>query len=74
MSSEAPDRQQQKVNEFMKLLPLTLAIAGMPDAEPGRPPFGEAQMESRATTIRTAYKAARQLIIDVARPTEPPAS
>lgn len=69
MSSEAPDRQQQKVREFMSLLPLTLAIAGLPNSEPGRP-FNEGQLDSRATTIRAAYKAARQLIIDVARPSE----
>jgi hypothetical protein len=69
MSSEAPDRQQQKVREFMSLLPLTLAIAGLPEGEPGRP-FNDGQMESRATTIRAAYKAARQLLLDVARPAE----
>jgi len=69
MSNEAPDRQQQKVREFMRLLPLTLAIAGLPNSETGRP-FNDGQMDSRATTIRAAYKVARQLLIDVARPSE----
>ncbi len=47
MSSETPDRQQQKIREFMSLLPLTLAIAGLPNSEPGRP-FNEGQLDSRA--------------------------
>jgi hypothetical protein len=69
MSTEAPDRQQQKVREFMSMLPLTLAIAGLPTSEAGKP-LTESQMESRATTVRTAYKVARQLIMEVARPSE----
>jgi hypothetical protein len=60
------DRQQQKINEFLRLLPLTLAIAGLPEAEPGRH-FTEAQMEGRAMTLRTAYKVARQLLVEIAR-------
>jgi hypothetical protein len=66
MSTEPVDRQQQKINEFMRLLPLTLEIAGLPHAEAGRH-FNEGQMEVRANTIRTAYKMARQLILDVAK-------
>ena len=48
MSTEAAGTQQQKVREFMGLLPLTMAIAGLPAAEPGRY-FTESQMEARAT-------------------------
>jgi hypothetical protein len=66
MSSEGIDRQQQKIGEFLRLLPLTLEIAGLPRAEPGRH-FNEGQMEARATTLRTAYKVARQIILDVAK-------
>jgi hypothetical protein len=67
MSSEVSvDRQQQKVTEFMRLLPLTLEIAGLPKSEAGRH-FNEGQMEVRATTLKTAYKLARQLILDVAK-------
>ncbi|MCI0641744.1 MAG: hypothetical protein L0Y72_25190 [Gemmataceae bacterium] len=66
MSAEAADRQQQKVREFMNLLPLTLAISGVPDAAPNTF-FSESQMESRATTIRLAYKIARQLILEVVK-------
>lgn len=60
------EKQQQKVKEFMSLLPLTLALAGLPSAEPGRF-FTDSQLEARATTIRTAYKMARQIVLDIAR-------
>ncbi len=64
MSNEAADRQQQKVTEFLRLLPLTLAIAGLPEAEQGKY-YNEGQMENRSTSLRAAYKVARQLIIEV---------
>jgi hypothetical protein len=67
MSSEIPiDRQQQKVTEFLRLLPLTVEIAGLPKSEAGRH-FNEGQMEVRVTTLKLAYKLARQLILDVAK-------
>jgi hypothetical protein len=66
MSTESPDRQQQKINEFLRLLPLTLAIAGLPDVETGRH-LNEGQMEVRATALRNAYKVARQVILDIAK-------
>jgi hypothetical protein len=66
MGSESPDRQQQKVKEFMSLLPLTLAVAGLPEGEPGKH-FTESQLEARATTIKMAYKIARNIVLDVAK-------
>ncbi len=60
------ERQQQKVKEFMGLLPLTLAIAGLPGCDPGKH-FTESQLEARATTIRTAYKVARQIVMEIAK-------
>jgi hypothetical protein len=66
MSNEGIDRQQQKINEFLRLLPLTTTIAGLPDSELGRN-FNEGQMEVRASTLRTAYKIARQLILEMAK-------
>ena len=48
------------------LVPLTVEVAGLPRAEHGRY-FTEGQMEARATTIRTAYKIARQIILDAAK-------
>ncbi len=65
MSTESVDRQQQKISEFMRLLPLTLEIAGLPISELGRN-FNEDQMGVRANTLRTAYKVARQLILEMA--------
>ena len=66
MSTESPDRQQQKVREFMSLLPLTLAIAGLPDSEQGKH-LNEGQMDARATTLKIAYKIARQIVIDIVK-------
>ena len=66
MGAEPVDRQQQKVKEFMGILPLTLAVAGLCDAQPGQH-MSEGQMEARASTIRLAYKIARQIILDVAK-------
>ncbi|HWG46338.1 MAG TPA: hypothetical protein VN688_26485 [Gemmataceae bacterium] len=67
MSSEVPvDRQQQKVMEFLRLLPLTMEIAGLPKSDLGRY-FNDDQMELRANTLKLAYKAARQIILDVAK-------
>jgi hypothetical protein len=66
MGSESPDRQQQKIKEFMSLLPLTLSIAGLPEAEPGKH-FTEGQLEARATSIKMAYKIARHIVLDIAK-------
>lgn len=60
------DRQQQKIGEFLRLLPLTAEIAGLPHAEVGRH-FNEGQMEVRVNTLKNAYKLARQLIVEIAR-------
>lgn len=65
MSPEV-ERQQQKAKEFMSLLPLTMALSGLPIAEPGRF-FNEGQLEARATAVRAAYKAARQLIMELTK-------
>jgi len=68
MSTDAAsnDRQQMKQREFMQLLPLSLAIAGLPTAPVGTY-FNEGQMELRANSIRNAFKFARQLIVDQAK-------
>jgi hypothetical protein len=52
-ASPAPDLQQ-KYRQFLDLLPLTIALAGLPTSE-GRL-FGEDQM-----TIKMAYRAARNV-------------
>ena len=67
MTTENVDQKQQRAREFMSLLPLTLELAGLARAEPGKI-FTEGQLESRATSIRTAYKFARQIILEVTEP------
>lgn len=61
----ADPQQQQKYREFMELLPLTLALAGLPTSEVGRY-FNEEQIETRLFAVRHAYKAARTLVREVA--------
>jgi hypothetical protein len=57
-ASQAPDLQQ-KYRQFLDLLPLTIALAGLPPSE-GRL-FGEDQIEGRAITVKTAYRVARNV-------------
>ena len=66
MGTENAERQQQRVREFMSLLPLTLAIAGLPNSEQGKY-YSDGQMEARSTAIRGAYKIARQVVLEVAK-------
>jgi hypothetical protein len=67
MSSDPNAQQQQmKQKEFMGMLALTFEIAGLPKAEAGRH-FTLDQMDVRATTLKNAYKVARQLLIDVSK-------
>ena len=53
-----PPADQRKYKEFLDLLPLTLALAGLPTSE-GRL-YSEEQIEGRAMTIRIAYRKARE--------------
>lgn len=66
MSTADPKTQEQRAREFMTLLPLTLAVSGLPDAAHGQH-LNEGQMEARATSIRLAYKVARQIIQEIVR-------
>ncbi len=58
-----PADQQRRYREFVDLLPLTLALAGLPPSEPGKY-YTEDQIEARVFTIRHAYRAARQVARD----------
>jgi hypothetical protein len=69
MSPESANLQQAKMKEFMQLLPLTLELAGLPKAEPGKQ-FTEGQMEVRVIVLRNAFKLAKQLLIEVSKPSE----
>lgn len=56
--------KQNRMTEFMKLLPLTLELAGLPKADPLRP-YTSDQIEGRAMSVRSAYKIARALLKEV---------
>jgi hypothetical protein len=67
MSTDAgADRAQMKQREFMQLLPLTLAIAGLPEAEHGKY-YNEGQLEVRSNVIKQAFKYARQLVVEMSK-------
>lgn len=50
---------QQKYRQFLDLMPLTLALAGLPTSE-GKL-YGSEQIEARAMTVRAAYRIAREV-------------
>jgi hypothetical protein len=56
-----PTDQQMRYREFLDLLPVTLALAGLPQSEPGKY-YSDDQIESRLITLRHAYKHARHLV------------
>lgn len=49
---------QQKYRQFLDLMPLTIALAGLPTSE-GRL-YSEEQIDARAMTMKAAYRVARQ--------------
>ena len=51
---------KRRYREFLDLLPLTTAIAGLPVSE-GTRSFTTEQMEARAQVIANAFKLARQV-------------
>lgn len=53
--------QQRRYREFLDLMPLTLALAGLPHSDSGKY-YTEDQIEVRAFAVRHAYKVARQLV------------
>jgi hypothetical protein len=56
--------KQSRMTEFLKLLPLTIELAGLAKGNPGQA-FTSDQIEGRAMTIRSAYRAARNLVKDI---------
>lgn len=61
-----PDASEptRRYREFLDLMPLTIALAGLPHSEPGRY-YNEEQIETRAYAIRHAYKQARTIAKEV---------
>ncbi len=58
------EKQQQRLREFMQLLPLTSELAGLPESEHGRY-FTPEQIEARVITLKNAFKIARQFAVEV---------
>jgi len=56
--------RQQRMKEFLSMLPLTIELAGLPKCIPGVL-FTEGQMEVRISNIRNAYRLARGLLKDI---------
>lgn len=52
---------QRRYKEYLDLLPLTLAIAGLPPGEKGRS-FTPEQMEARVNVVKSAFRLARQAV------------
>ncbi len=48
---------QQRYRQFLDLLPLTVALAGLPTSETRL--YSEEQIEARAMTVKAAYRVAR---------------
>jgi hypothetical protein len=53
---------QQRYRQFLDLLPLTIALAGLPTSETRL--FGEEQIEARGMTVRHAYRVAKSVAKD----------
>jgi hypothetical protein len=60
----SPDARNQRIKEFLQILPLTIEIAGLPKSESTRIMTPD-QMEVRANVLRGAYKLARGLLKEV---------
>ena len=48
---------QQRYRQFLDLMPLTIALAGLPTSELRL--YSEDQIEARAMTVKAAYRVAR---------------
>lgn len=58
--ADANADMQRRYKQFIDLLPLTIALAGLPQSESGKY-YGDEQIEGRLFTIRHAYKAAQAI-------------
>ena len=55
---------KRRYREFLELLPLSIAIAGLPPSE-GAWNYTPEQMEIRATTLANAFRRARIMVREV---------
>jgi hypothetical protein len=57
--------RNQRIKEFLQILPLTAELAGLPKCDPNKI-FTQDQLDLRVTNLRIAYKLARQMLKEVA--------
>lgn len=55
------DAVKRRYQEFLQLMPLTIAIAGLPTSE-GNRNFTSDQLQARAQVIGNAFRLARQVV------------
>jgi hypothetical protein len=67
MSSPEEDALKRRYKEFLDLMPLTIAIAGLANNTAARS-FSNDQMEARAQVLGSAFKIARQAARDALKP------
>ncbi len=66
MSVEASaEVRNQRIKEFLQILPLTVELAGLPKCDPNKIFTGD-QLDLRCTNLKIAYKLARGLLKEVA--------
>lgn len=65
MSSDE-EAVKRRYREFLDLLPLTIAIAGLPQSE-GNRNYTSEQLETRAQVLFNAFKLARQTVREAVR-------
>ena len=58
------NEQQRRYREFIDLMPVTIALAGLPPSEQGKY-YTDEQIEARMFTFRHAYRHARELAKEV---------
>jgi hypothetical protein len=64
MSTADEETLKRRYKEFLDLMPLTLAIAGLSE-NPGPRSYGQEQMEARAQVLTSAFKIAKQSVREV---------
>lgn len=57
------DTLKRRYREFLDLMPLTIAIAGLPTPE-GNRNYTTDQLQARAQVINNAFRLARQVVRD----------
>jgi hypothetical protein len=58
------ETMKRRYREFLDLMPITLAIGGLPHSE-GTFYFNTEQMEIRANTLASAFKMAKQMVREI---------